>query len=210
MNPKFDDVQCTGRGTAGRVAAREEYIRSAYADADEKLGIARALLGGDLRRVRPRLRARLLRGQRQRRAEPGVGDVRSACARRARDLLSSVQAAVSPRTATTASVRRPSRTTSPRPAGPVARSRSTSILLASAAHRRRPTRRGRATPRSGRRSRPPSRPSPTRRIRGSGDPEDHGQGGAAQRRRPATHSIRTAAASSSLGRRISRMPAPTM
>ena len=47
VNPKFDDVQCTGRGTAGRVAAREEYIRSAYADADEKLGVARALMGGN-------------------------------------------------------------------------------------------------------------------------------------------------------------------
>src|SRR4029079_5625018 len=47
VNPKFDDVQCTGTGTAGRVAAREEYIRSAYADADEKLGIARSLMGGN-------------------------------------------------------------------------------------------------------------------------------------------------------------------
>src|SRR5207247_6928144 len=45
--PKFDDVQCTGRGTANRVAIREGYIRSAYEDADEKLGIARSLLGGD-------------------------------------------------------------------------------------------------------------------------------------------------------------------
>src|SRR4051812_21587804 len=47
VTPKFDDVQCTGRGTAGRVAAREGYIRSAYQDADEKLGITRALMGGD-------------------------------------------------------------------------------------------------------------------------------------------------------------------
>ena len=47
VNPKFDDVQCTGRGTAGRVAIREGYIRSAYADADEKLGIARELMGGN-------------------------------------------------------------------------------------------------------------------------------------------------------------------
>ena len=78
VNPKFDDVQCTGRGTAGRVADREEYIRSAYADADEKLGVAREPDGwqpDDLRRVRPWLRAGLLRGQRQRRAEPGDGDV---------------------------------------------------------------------------------------------------------------------------------------
>ena len=44
--PKFDDVQCTGRGTAGRVAIREGYIRSAYADADEKLAVTRSLMGG--------------------------------------------------------------------------------------------------------------------------------------------------------------------
>ena len=47
VTPKFDDVQCTGRGTAGRVAIREGYIRSAYQDADEKLGIARELMGGN-------------------------------------------------------------------------------------------------------------------------------------------------------------------
>jgi 2',3'-cyclic-nucleotide 2'-phosphodiesterase (5'-nucleotidase family) len=47
VNPKFDDVTCTGRGTAHRVAAREGYIRSAYADADEKLGITRSLMGGN-------------------------------------------------------------------------------------------------------------------------------------------------------------------
>jgi 2',3'-cyclic-nucleotide 2'-phosphodiesterase (5'-nucleotidase family)/predicted AlkP superfamily phosphohydrolase/phosphomutase len=47
VTPKFDDVQCTGRGTADRVAIREGYIRSAYADADEKLGVARKLMGGN-------------------------------------------------------------------------------------------------------------------------------------------------------------------
>ena len=47
VNPKFDDVTCTGRGTAHRVAAREGYIRSAYADADEKLGVTRGLMGGN-------------------------------------------------------------------------------------------------------------------------------------------------------------------
>jgi 2',3'-cyclic-nucleotide 2'-phosphodiesterase (5'-nucleotidase family) len=47
VNPKFDDVTCTGAGTAGRVAIREGYIRSAYADADEKLGITRQLMGGN-------------------------------------------------------------------------------------------------------------------------------------------------------------------
>ena len=36
-----------GRGTAGRVAIREGYIRSAYEDADEKLGITRELMGGN-------------------------------------------------------------------------------------------------------------------------------------------------------------------
>lgn len=45
--PKFDDVVCTGGGTAGRVAAREGYIRSAYAAADAKLALARSLMGGD-------------------------------------------------------------------------------------------------------------------------------------------------------------------
>ena len=44
--PKFDDVTCTGRGTAGRVAAREGYIRSAYTEADAKLKLARDLMGG--------------------------------------------------------------------------------------------------------------------------------------------------------------------
>ena len=45
--PKFDDIQCTGTGTAGLVDTREEYIRSAYVDADEKLGLARELMGGN-------------------------------------------------------------------------------------------------------------------------------------------------------------------
>ena len=47
VTPKFDDTQCTGRGTAGRVAIREGYIRSAYEDADEKLGVTRSLMGGN-------------------------------------------------------------------------------------------------------------------------------------------------------------------
>src|SRR4051794_5514321 len=47
VTPKFDDVECTGRGTAGRVAIREEYIRSAYADADEKLALTRKLMGNN-------------------------------------------------------------------------------------------------------------------------------------------------------------------
>jgi 2',3'-cyclic-nucleotide 2'-phosphodiesterase (5'-nucleotidase family)/predicted AlkP superfamily phosphohydrolase/phosphomutase len=47
VTPKFDDVQCTGTGTAGRVDEREEYIRSAYADADEKLAVTRDLMGGN-------------------------------------------------------------------------------------------------------------------------------------------------------------------
>ena len=45
--PKFDDVTCTGAGTAHRVAIREGFIRSAYVDADEKLGVTRALMGGN-------------------------------------------------------------------------------------------------------------------------------------------------------------------
>jgi 2',3'-cyclic-nucleotide 2'-phosphodiesterase (5'-nucleotidase family)/predicted AlkP superfamily phosphohydrolase/phosphomutase len=47
VTPRFDDVQCTGRGTAGRVATRTAYIRSAYHDADEKLGVTRTLMGGN-------------------------------------------------------------------------------------------------------------------------------------------------------------------
>jgi hypothetical protein len=47
VTPRFDDVACTGRGTANRVAIREGYIRSAYAEADEKLGKARELMGGN-------------------------------------------------------------------------------------------------------------------------------------------------------------------
>ena len=47
VTPKFDDVTCTGAGTANRVAIREGYIRSAYADADQKLGVARTLMGGN-------------------------------------------------------------------------------------------------------------------------------------------------------------------
>jgi 2',3'-cyclic-nucleotide 2'-phosphodiesterase (5'-nucleotidase family) len=46
VTPKFDDVTCTGAGTAGRVAIREGYIRSAYAAADAKLKLARDLMGG--------------------------------------------------------------------------------------------------------------------------------------------------------------------
>jgi 2',3'-cyclic-nucleotide 2'-phosphodiesterase (5'-nucleotidase family)/predicted AlkP superfamily phosphohydrolase/phosphomutase len=45
--PKFDDVECTGTGTAHRVDIREGYIRSAYATADEKLALARQLMGGN-------------------------------------------------------------------------------------------------------------------------------------------------------------------
>ena len=47
VTPRFDDVTCTGRGTAHRVAIRKGYIRSAYVDADEKLGITRTLMGGN-------------------------------------------------------------------------------------------------------------------------------------------------------------------
>jgi 2',3'-cyclic-nucleotide 2'-phosphodiesterase (5'-nucleotidase family) len=47
VTPKFDDTECTGRGTAGRVATREGYIRSAYHEADAKLKMARDLMGGN-------------------------------------------------------------------------------------------------------------------------------------------------------------------
>ena len=45
--PKFNDIVCTGRGTAGRVAIREGYLRSVYQAADAKLALARSLLGGN-------------------------------------------------------------------------------------------------------------------------------------------------------------------
>jgi 2',3'-cyclic-nucleotide 2'-phosphodiesterase (5'-nucleotidase family) len=45
--PRFDDTACTGAGTAGRVAIREGYIRSAYHEADAKLALARSLMGGN-------------------------------------------------------------------------------------------------------------------------------------------------------------------
>ena len=70
--PKFDDTECTGTGTAGLVETREEYIRSAYVDADEKLGL-RARADGrrpdDVRRIRPRLRPAVVRGQREQGAQ---------------------------------------------------------------------------------------------------------------------------------------------
>src|SRR6185503_272312 len=46
INPKFSDTDCplANRGTAHRVEIREGYIRSAYQDADEKLGIVRDLM----------------------------------------------------------------------------------------------------------------------------------------------------------------------
>src|SRR3954463_5185398 len=47
VTPKFDDTECTGRRTAHLVATREGYIRSAYQDADEKLGVTRELMGGN-------------------------------------------------------------------------------------------------------------------------------------------------------------------
>lgn len=45
-NPCYDRVACGG-SPDGRVAVREGYIRTAYADADAKLALARQLMGGD-------------------------------------------------------------------------------------------------------------------------------------------------------------------
>jgi len=47
VTPLFNDTVCTGAGTAGRVAIREGYIRSAYQAADGKLALARSLMGGN-------------------------------------------------------------------------------------------------------------------------------------------------------------------
>ena len=63
--------------TAGRVDIREEYIRSAYVDADEKLGDGRATDGrqpDDVRRVGPRLRPAVVRGERPQGAQRRDGD----------------------------------------------------------------------------------------------------------------------------------------
>ncbi len=46
VTPVFSDTACTGAGTAGRVAVREGYIRSAYVEADSKIALARSLMGG--------------------------------------------------------------------------------------------------------------------------------------------------------------------
>jgi 2',3'-cyclic-nucleotide 2'-phosphodiesterase (5'-nucleotidase family) len=47
VTPKFNDVTCTGAGTAGRVSIREGYIRSVYQAADSKLALARGFMGGN-------------------------------------------------------------------------------------------------------------------------------------------------------------------
>ena len=47
VNPIFNDTECTGAGTAGRVGIREGYIRSAYHEADAKLALSRSLMGGN-------------------------------------------------------------------------------------------------------------------------------------------------------------------
>ena len=47
VDPKFDASSAPAAARPHRVAIREGYIRSAYQDADEKLGIARKLLGGN-------------------------------------------------------------------------------------------------------------------------------------------------------------------
>src|SRR3954468_13052733 len=44
---KFSDTTCVGLPKQNRVKVREDYIRSAYSDADEKLGKVRELMGGD-------------------------------------------------------------------------------------------------------------------------------------------------------------------
>ena len=66
-NPAYDDVDLNGVKD-GRVAAREGYIRTAYAEADETLTLARKLVGQRPAHVRlggPRLRAAVPRHRRQ-------------------------------------------------------------------------------------------------------------------------------------------------
>ena len=81
-NPCYDVTRSSTTSSApaaarpGRVAIREEYIRSGYEDADEKLGIARALMGGNPTTFAGSdhgFAPAVLRGQRERGAEPGDG-----------------------------------------------------------------------------------------------------------------------------------------
>ena len=136
--PKFDDVQCTGRGTAGRVAIREGYIRSAYQDADEKLGIARSLMGGNPTTFAgsdhgfaPQWYAVNANNVLNQALVDGIRSTSAAC----RHL--STAARSSDRPGTGEPCRRSARPTptSPRPAGPAGRSRSTSTRPASGAPR---------------------------------------------------------------------------
>ena len=76
-NPAYDDVNLDGVPD-GRVAQREEFIRTAYKEADETLTLARSADGqgpDDVRRLRPRLRPAVPRDRREqaaRRPRPAV------------------------------------------------------------------------------------------------------------------------------------------
>ena len=156
VNPKFDDVPCTGRGTAGRVAIREGYIRSAYADADEKLGVARELMGGN-----PTTFAGSDHGFAPQWYAVNANKMLNQTIGRRR--VAARQQRRTPRTAAPSAElpwhpppRRTRPTTSPRRAGPAGRSRSTSTRTGCGtppADRRH----SRPTPRSARRCGPPSR-----------------------------------------------------
>ena len=164
--PKFDDEQCTGRGTAGLVAKREGYIRSAYADADEKLGIVRGLMGGN-----PTTFAGSDHGFAPQYLAVNanavlnaatVGGVSLHASNASNSNCSAVGVApVAPPTAPT----RPR--TSRRRAGPAGRSRSTSTRTGCGTPLSRRRRASRPTRRSGRRSATRSRTSPTRTTRAS-------------------------------------------
>ena len=115
--PKFDDVRAPDAARAGRVAAARATSAAPTTDADEKLGVTRALMGGepdDVRRLRPRLRAAV--------ATPSTRTVLNKVLNAA--TVNGTSAAREQRERV--ELRRRRRPTSRRPAGPAGRSRSTS------------------------------------------------------------------------------------
>ena len=173
VNPCYDvtlEVQRhdVHRAPEGRTAPRSarSYIRSAYADADEKLGITRELMGGDPTTIAgsdhgfaPQwyaVNANNVLNQ------ATVGGVSLHASGGGTSNCSAVGGAP------VAPPRRLSRrTTSRRRAGPAGRRRSTSTRTGSGTPRSRPRRRSRRTTRPARRSGTRSRASPTRRTRAS-------------------------------------------
>ena len=152
VTPKFSDTTCTGlRNGQPRRDPRGLHPQRLRGRRREARHRARAdgRQPDDVRGLRPRLRAAVVRRQRERRAEPGDGRRRLAARERRRH----VELQRRRRRAGGCRRRRRSRpTTSRRPAGPAGRSRSTSTRTGSRTPRSRPPRASRRTRRSARRS----------------------------------------------------------